>query len=560
MEERRQTKKKTSAWITAGIPLLVLAAAVFAVLVMTGVIPLGGKTPADPASTAVQTNAPAETGEAPAHSEAPVLPDGTQSGEPAQTNPVQTDSAATEPVPAADEPVDEGELKAALRDGLKGLKNDWQVVVLEPAFGTRVDAVRHSPNADEWMKADGMVPVFVMGAVYQQLADGKLTEEKVREDLEAMIVRSDGEAADRLTALLGGGDAAQGMEAVKTFASDNGLKLGYNRTLAGAGEKPNYVTALQMASILEKICKGELVSKEASEQMLELLCREKENAIEPAIGTQGAKYGFVTYAEEKTCAAAMGVVRLPARSYIISLICNDPEDLDSAKAKISELIGTVNACFDGTAEPRPETPETVGGFTTVDEEYFSDALFIGDSLTDGLRLFYPIGDAKYFCGTSMTTYKVLSSTDNYYGYTGLEGLLRGESFGKVYIMLSINEAANNNEGYINGYRKILDLVRETQPDALIYIQSILYVTQEHAIRDPNLSTENIQEKNGLLKELTNDQDIFYLEVNDAINDGTDHMVAEYTGDGVHFKAKYYSLWADYLMDHAWVDADHPAEP
>ena len=38
------------------------------------------------------------------------------------------------------------------------------------------------------------------------------------------------------------------------------------------------------------------------------------------------------------------------------------------------------------------------------------------------------------------------------------------------------------------------------------------------------------------------------------------MVAEYTGDGVHFKAKYYALWADYLMDHAWVDEDHPWDP
>jgi lysophospholipase L1-like esterase len=242
-----------------------------------------------------------------------------------------------------------------------------------------------------------------------------------------------------------------------------------------------------------------------------------------------------------------------------SILAANGEDLEAAKAKIWELVGTVNSYFDGTAEPRPDEPQA-GGFTTVDEEYFSDALFIGDSLTDGLRLYHPIGDAKYFCGTSMTTYKILESTQEAYGYTGLRALLQGERFGKVYVMLSINEAANNNEAYVSGYQKILDLIRETQPDALIYIQSILYVTQEHAIQDPNLKTENIQEKNGLLKGLTNGEDILYLEVNDAINDGTDHMVAEYTGDGVHFKAKYYSIWADYLMEHAWVDADHPAEP
>ena len=550
-KRRRQPKKKTPAWITAGIPLLVLLAAVFAVLVMTGVIPLGGKTPADPASTAVHTDAPAGTGADPAPSGDPASPADTKAGDPAQS-----DAAPTDPVPAAAEPLNEADLRAVLRDSLKGLKNDWQVVVMDPEFGTRVDVVRHSADADEWMKADGMVPVFVMGAVYQQLADGKLTEDQVKADLEAMIVRNDGAAADRLTALLGGGDAAQGMEAVKAFAEASGLKLGYNRTLAGSGEKPNYVTALQMTSILDKLCKGELVSKEASAEMLDLLFGEKDDAIDPGIRTAGAKYGFVSYAEDKVCAAAMGVVRLPNRDYAGSVICNDPEDLAAAKEKVTELLGIVNSYFDGTAEPRSEEP-VQAGFTTVDETYFSDALFIGDSLTDGLRLYHPIGDAKFFCGTSMTTYKILDADVTVDGYVGLRALLQGETFGKVYIMLSINEVGNNNEGYISGYKKIVDLIRETQPDALIYIQSVLYVTQEHAIKDPVFKTENIQEKNNLLKELTNGVDILYLEVNDAINDGTDHMVAEYTGDGVHFKAKYYALWADYLMENAWVDENHP---
>ena len=258
---------------------------------------------------------------------------------PADTNSTGAPVQPTDP-PAELAEIDTAGLKAALDDCLSGLPNDWQVVVLDPALGTKVEAVLNSPNTDDWMKGDGMVSVFVMGAVYQQLADGTLTEDQVMADLEAMIVKADGAATDRLTTLVGG------MEAVKKFASDNGMKLGYNRTMAGAGAKPNYVTALQMATILDKICKGELVSKDASAQMLELLCTKKDSElIDPGVKTEGATYGFVSDAKDTVSVATMGVVRLPHRSYVISVICNGPNSLQRAKDKVTQLLTLTEPYF-----------------------------------------------------------------------------------------------------------------------------------------------------------------------------------------------------------------------
>ena len=208
-------------------------------------------------------------------------------------------------------------------------------------------------------------------------------------------------------------------------------------------------------------------------------------------------------------------------------------------------------------EPEPTYPS---GFTTVDERYFSDALFIGDSRTDGLRLYEPIGDAKYYCTTSMNIYKIMDCTEPAYGYSSLRDLLKGETFGKIYIMFGINEAGYNTDHFANKYREVVTEIRSLQPGAIIYIQSILYVTQNKENKDPVFSTANLKEKNAKLKLLANNVDVFYLEVNDAINDGTDHLPSEYTGDGVHMKAKYYHLWTDYLMEHAIVNAAHPWEP
>ena len=236
------------------------------------------------------------------------------------------------------------------------------------------------------------------------------------------------------------------------------------------------------------------------------------------------------------------------------------EPVTSDSAPSTELVTTAEPATTvppTTTEPEPVYPT---GFTTVDESYFSDALFLGDSRTDGLCLYCPVGDAKHYSGTSMTIFKIMETTDPAYGYNGVRALLRGEKFGKIYIMYGINEAGYDTDVWAEKYAEVVAEIREYQPDALIYIQSILYVTQKHEKNYPVFATKGLKEKNARLMELANGKDIFYLEVNDVLNDGTDHLPSEYTGDGAHLKAKYYYLWHDYLLEHAIVDAAHPWEP
>lgn len=208
----------------------------------------------------------------------------------------------------------------------------------------------------------------------------------------------------------------------------------------------------------------------------------------------------------------------------------------------------------------PAKPDPGPVVTTVDDRYFEDALFIGDSRTDGLRLYSPIPGADYYCGTSMNIFKVMDSDFTTAGYKGLQNLLKNKQYGKIYIMFGINEAGYDTDIFAAQYRSVIEQIRSSQPDALIYIQSILYVTQEHEKKNPVFSTENLKGKNEKLAQMANGVDIFYLEVNDALNDGTDHLPSNYTGDGVHLYGNYYSLWRDYLMEHAIVDVFHPWSP
>lgn len=204
-----------------------------------------------------------------------------------------------------------------------------------------------------------------------------------------------------------------------------------------------------------------------------------------------------------------------------------------------------------TTQPETTEPETLE-FRSVTEDYFDDALFIGDSRTQGLQLYSTLDNATFYAATSMSIFGIMDSTETVDGITGIRNLLQSRQFGKIYIMFGINEAGYDTDAFVERYGQVVDEIRNYQPDAVIYIQGIMYVTAAKAAAEPVFSNDNIRKKNEGLKGLANGEDIFYLEVNENLDDGQGNLPEEYTGDGVHLKASYYSLWRDYLLEHAVV--------
>ena len=255
-------------------------------------------------------------------------------------------SQSSQPQPAADvKAIDEAALKAALDDNLQPLSSNWDLVVMDPVVGTKVTA-SHQADPEAWMEVNRMLPVFIMGSAYQQVANGTMTEADIEADVKAMIVEQDYAAADRLTTAIGGGDAAAGMQAVKDFAAANGMQISYNRALSATSGRPNYMKASLCAEILNKICRGEIVSPDASARMKEIICTPKENEqIVPTLATEGATYGLITDCEDNLCCCTMGIVNLPNRSYVVSVFCFDPVNMGNAQKRAGEIIALTETYF-----------------------------------------------------------------------------------------------------------------------------------------------------------------------------------------------------------------------
>ncbi len=185
----------------------------------------------------------------------------------------------------------------------------------------------------------------------------------------------------------------------------------------------------------------------------------------------------------------------------------------------------------------------------VDESYFTDTVFIGDSLTDGFRLYSGLTESEFLCGTSMTI-EGLNSREYKSGMTMMDRIRKG-GFKKVYIMLGANESLvlSYRDTFVSKYAKLIDTIKESNPDALIYIQSILPVS---ASRDEEGRVTNpvINAFNEGLYSLAYEKQVFYLDINKTLKDENGQLPENAARDGVHFHKEYYIRWLDFLKSHA----------
>ncbi len=224
----------------------------------------------------------------------------------------------------------------------------------------------------------------------------------------------------------------------------------------------------------------------------------------------------------------------------------------AASSKNSVVSETPSSARPQSSSKTRQTSSQPPAKRAVKKSYFSDTLFVGDSLTEGLKLYGGLDDASYFSRVGLSIYQLFDQpkTDGSTGLT-LEQTLRRRQYGKIYILLGINELGTGTTSYfVQHYSDIVAQIRKMQPNAAIYIQSILYVTAEKMQNDPVFSNNTIRTRNNGLKTLADGSHVFYVDVASAAEDGHGNLPDNYSGDGVHLKARYYSVWVDCLMRNA----------
>lgn len=190
--------------------------------------------------------------------------------------------------------------------------------------------------------------------------------------------------------------------------------------------------------------------------------------------------------------------------------------------------------------------------SSVGDEYFDDAAFVGDSITEGIKLYEVMTNATVVAARGINLDNVFTDDQirTAQGNSTVMGALEAAAPKKIYIMFGANGVGWFTEQHFTDvYTKFVKAVKEQHPDSQIYLQSILPVTQEFDDSREDISNDKINRYNELVVEIAEEQKVHYLDVASAFKDEKGCLPEDSNGDGMHFGNKYYKKWFDYLKSH-----------
>lgn len=214
-------------------------------------------------------------------------------------------------------------------------------------------------------------------------------------------------------------------------------------------------------------------------------------------------------------------------------------------------IGTARVEFQQSTERAYRLSEE-----TVSDSYFDDALFIGDSRTEGFMLYTSLSNLHAYCSKGLSVSRIYTDTivpmEDGRTVTVMEAL-QEQSYAKIYIMFGVNELGwPYDDLFREQYSKLIKDIKTLQPDALIYVQNIIPIAASRSATDPIYNNENVNRFNGIIQEICQEQAVIYLDVGSALSDENGALPEDASPDGVHCNREYCEVWLDYLRNHTYV--------
>ena len=226
----------------------------------------------------------------------------------------------------------------------------------------------------------------------------------------------------------------------------------------------------------------------------------------------------------------------------------NPGESVAATEETAQQVETETVAATETLVPEEVEPP-IREFHEVDDSYFSDAVFIGDSRTVGLHDYGGLDDSTFYATVGMNIYDLW--TEKFCEVDGqketLEDALRARTYGKIYFQIGINEMGRGTvDGFMKAYEESVAKFKELQPDAVIFVQAIMKVTKDKSDKDPIFNNPGIEERNARIAELADNRTVFYLDVNEVVCDENGALRKDITFDNIHLLGSKYDIWVDYL--------------
>lgn len=221
-----------------------------------------------------------------------------------------------------------------------------------------------------------------------------------------------------------------------------------------------------------------------------------------------------------------------------------------------------------TTEPTepPPPPETVpeptadssseessAPSTNYSKEFFTEDLFIGDSISTGLYLYGKLDKRNVAAGIGYTPYKAYSEAVELYDGTSATALEYAQSMQpkRIFVMLGSNGMGSSTdiEGMKSTYKTLLEKLTASCPDSEIYCISVSPVTADStSAASAGITNEMISEFNASIKAACGDMGLRYLDLYGLLIDDSGFFSADYAEvDGLHFLGSAYDVMLSFIQ-------------
>ncbi len=102
-------------------------------------------------------------------------------------------------------------------------------------------------------------------------------------------------------------------------------------------------------------------------------------------------------------------------------------------------------------------------------------------------------ELPFFANSGMSVYHIYDKKVSVAGMgdVSFDEVLSSKQFRKIFVMLGINELGYPMNSTVKKYAGLIETLRQRQPDAVIYIEANLHVTQKRSAQDAIYNNANI---------------------------------------------------------------------
>lgn len=207
-----------------------------------------------------------------------------------------------------------------------------------------------------------------------------------------------------------------------------------------------------------------------------------------------------------------------------------------------------------------EKAETIAASKEYNPEFFDRGLIIGDSISVGLVNYGYLKPENVFAQIGLTPASVLTADiDGTTVYTKAAGL----NPDYICIMLGTNGLSYLSEDFMaEKMGEFIDGLRQTCPNAKIFLISIPPVTAEHESEKPE-KIENITKYNDHISKLAEEKSVPFVDTFILLQDSDGYLAADYAEkDGLHLKGIAYPVLLSAIQtaveSDGYVPTDAPA--